>query len=761
MKVNCLIGSSWPHRGVTKQAIGKLASQRAATALVSAFATTLPFEAAAQELIVEDAAQAIHDHFDDPENAAYALHDVGGVSADGTVVVGSVQRSAGILSGFVWTQADGFRPVGGLNATPLQVTYSFTATGVSANGEVIVGTAGYELFQADSPAVGARAYRWTAADGFVDLGSLGSNNSQANGVSGDGLVVIGRAQEFVSGQPVISAMRWTEATGMVSLGRLDGSGTQPADALAASFDGSVIVGQSYNASTFQPNAFKWTEADGMVALPMLDGGIYTLARAVSWDGEVIAGSASGSDFAIKAVRWVDGEISLLGGLNGSGGASEAIGISGDGLVIVGRAQNVADSFNYRAFRWTEDGGMQSVEDWLRANGATIATDITDRAKATNEDGSVVVGVTTDNKIFIARVSGSGGGGGPGGGDDGGDTGGDDDADGDDPGENDGGDTGGDDNEPGGGTGIITLDDLQASLVGSGVANATVVNGLGTIVNGAGSRPLGRLAADDQSVFWLGGDWGRDDHGTRDGSVGIGEAGLGHNFGGLQINGVLGFSGLTQHTLLGGRTEVDSTYAKLEVLARLLRTDHGGLWSVLAATGLWGEADIRRNYLDNGGLTDSSFGRTDVGGYSVRGRLQWERPASYLSPYAELSHARTCLDAYVEAGGVFPSAFNKLCDEATEARVGFDARVPLTETFRLVGTLEGVHRFQDHGSNVTGQVIGLGAFNLGAADHHQDWLRGGLGFEADIGKSSLSVIANATTKGESADAWVAANWRLTF
>lgn len=758
MKVNRSIATHCSVSGTHANAIGratrKIGSLRATTALVPVFAAALSVEAATQELIVEHAAQEIHDHFSDPANATYSLHDVGGISGDGSVVVGTVQRNTGILSGFVWTQADGFRPVGDLAGTPLQVTYSFTATGVSADGQTIVGTAGYDLFQAASPTVGVRAYRWTAADGFVDLGSLGNNQSVANGVSGDGAVVFGQALDTANGNHV-SAMRWTAGTGMVSLGAL--SGELQATALAASHDGAVIVGNSTNGSTFQSNAFVWTTGGGMTALPMLPSGIYSTARAVSYDGTVIAGSASGSDFSIKAVRWVDGEISLLGGLNGSGGASEAIGISGDGLVIVGRAQNVADSFNYRAFRWTEDDGMQSVEDWLRANGATIAADITDRAKATNADGSVVLGVTTDNKMFIARVSGGGSGGE--GGESGGDT-------GDDPGENDGddgggGSDGGESGGEGGGTGIITFDDLQASLAGSGVANAAVVNGLGTIVNGAGSRPLDRLAGEDRSVLWLGGDWGRDDHGSRDGSIGIGEMGLGHNFGQLQVNGVLGLSGLTQHSLLGGRTEVDSTYAKIEVLARLLPTNSGGLWGVFGATGLWGAADIRRNYLDNGGLTDSSFGRTDVDGYNLRGRLQLENLAAHLSPYVELSHARTCLDAYSEAGGAFPSAFDKLCDEATEARVGFDANVPLTETFRLVGTLEGVHRFQNHGNNITGQVIGLGAFSLGAVDHHQDWLRGGVGFETDIAGSKFAVTANATTKGESADLWVAANWRLTF
>src|SRR5690606_34059529 len=120
-----------------------------------------------------------------------------------------------------------------------------------------------------------------------------------------------------------------------------------------------------------------------------------------------------------------------------------------------------------------------------------------------------------------------------------------------------------------------------------------------------------------------------------------------------------------------------------------------------------------------------------------------------------------LGAYTETGGAFPAAFDKLCDSSTEARYGLDATFPVTEKFRLLGTLEGVHRFEASGSTVTGQVIGLGGFDLGAANYQQDWLRAGAGFEVDISDSTLSLMGNVTTQGESANAWVAANWRMTF
>ncbi|MFL0692698.1 MAG: autotransporter domain-containing protein [Agrobacterium tumefaciens] len=100
-------------------------------------------------------------------------------------------------------------------------------------------------------------------------------------------------------------------------------------------------------------------------------------------------------------------------------------------------------------------------------------------------------------------------------------------------------------------------------------------------------------------------------------------------------------------------------------------------------------------------------------------------------------------------------------QSWQFRYGVDARLPINDQLRLVGTVEGVHRFENRGSNVTGQVIGLGGFSLQGSAYQKDWLRAGAGIELDIAGSTLSVMGNATTKGESSSAWLAANWRVTF
>ena len=121
-----------------------------------------------------------------------------------------------------------------------------------------------------------------------------STTSGANGISSDGSVVVGWISQDApfGGVTPIEAFKWTASEGTIGLGFLDPA--HPAsNALAISFDGNVVVGNSNVGSAFNshPEAFCWTQQEGMVGLGTLNPALNssTTAWAVSGDGSIIVG----------------------------------------------------------------------------------------------------------------------------------------------------------------------------------------------------------------------------------------------------------------------------------------------------------------------------------------------------------------------------------------------------------------------------------------------------------------------------------------
>src|ERR1039457_6174186 len=168
-----------------------------------------------------------------------------GVSGDGSVVVGT---SGYDTSGYGYFYR-AFRWTAGSGMVSLGASYESLASGVSADGSVIIVNDG-------------GAFRWTAGTGLVGLG--GSNYSLASGVSANGSVIVGTSYPASGNQ----AFRWTAGSGMVGLGHLPGTANSSATGVSA--DGSVVVGTSSSGSVSQ--AFRWTAGTGMVGLGYLPGG---------------------------------------------------------------------------------------------------------------------------------------------------------------------------------------------------------------------------------------------------------------------------------------------------------------------------------------------------------------------------------------------------------------------------------------------------------------------------------------------------------
>lgn len=313
-----------------------------------------------------------------------------GISADGKVVVGYGTGSNG-QEAFRWTAVDGMVGLGSMPGIPGNFTSWGMAT--SADGSVVVGI---------GIAGGLRyAIRWTEDYGMIGSGNLtGSGYRLAYGISADGSTVVGGTYG--------EALLWTQEGGMLNLGHL--AGGVDACAFGVSSDGSVVVGQSLAPSPPEAGstnqAFRWTADDGMVALGDLPGGVFSSsAYATSADGSVVVGG-SNSAFGYEAFRWTaDGGMVGLGELPGGIFNSHAKATSADGSIIVGLSNSGS---GHDAFIWTADEGMRSLYEVLSIDfGLDLAGWQLADAAGISADGRTIVGVGINpdghQEAFIAKI----------------------------------------------------------------------------------------------------------------------------------------------------------------------------------------------------------------------------------------------------------------------------------------------------------------------------------------------------------------------
>jgi uncharacterized protein YhjY with autotransporter beta-barrel domain len=369
--------------------------------------------------------------------------------------------------------------------------------------------------------------------------------------------------------------------------------------------------------------------------------------------------------------------------------------------------------------------MQSVREWLVNAGVNVAPSfVLAFSSGVSADGSTIIGQGYDSsgssiqyEAFLARVSSSG-------------------------------------------SGAVSLIDLQASLLDGAVGSTAALTIPNLLINGAQSRPLSKLVEPGQRMFWTGGDFGRDEHGARDGTIGLAEIGTGKRYGWGQVNLSYGRAFSSQSMPLNGSSQVQGSFLSATAMVPI----NESLWATFTGYGYKGDARITRGYL-NAGLPVSSTGEADSSGWALRARLEWPQAvktanAAY-SPYIDLTHASSTLQGYTETGGGFPAIYNARTEMATELRIGTGVERPFGEASKLFGTIEGAHRFQENGAGVSGNVVGLSAFNFAGAPTQQNWLRAGIGIERPIGAGVASLSGNGTTRGEAPSGWLAMNWKVMF
>jgi probable HAF family extracellular repeat protein len=212
----------------------------------------------------------------------------------------------------------------------------------------------------------------TRCAAFRGVGILqGFTSSIAQGISGDGRVVVGFAED---GAGVTMAFRldWASDAAAVPLGVLPGGVSS--QARAASYDGYAVVGDSESMNGTR--GFRWAAGVLTDLGSWAAGDVASHARDISADGNVVALDSEGADSTRTVYRRLaDGDKALLLGME------EARGISADGNTLVGN--RLGGSGNEAVL-----GDANGVEGLGALSGDTVAF-----ARALSSDGNVAIGVS--------------------------------------------------------------------------------------------------------------------------------------------------------------------------------------------------------------------------------------------------------------------------------------------------------------------------------------------------------------------------------
>ena len=244
-----------------------------------------------------------------------------GVSGDGNVVVGDMMDSVGYMVAFKWTPSAGLEflgALGGVGGTALAASYDGStivggaetrdeqrlafrwrqgqgmtalgapnvsaATGVSANGNVVIGN----VNQGGT----VRAFYWTEATGAQMMTGFGGANIAANDISPDGRVIVGYADYP---DHTRHACRWLDPS-QPPQDIHTFSDSPQSIANAVNRDGTIIMGQYWPSSGIFSRPFRWTPQRGMEDLNtvyaglLTDGSVLFDVAAMSPDGRFIVGS---------------------------------------------------------------------------------------------------------------------------------------------------------------------------------------------------------------------------------------------------------------------------------------------------------------------------------------------------------------------------------------------------------------------------------------------------------------------------------------
>ena len=184
----------------------------------------------------------------------------------------------------------------------------------------------------------------------VDLGTLGGTSSYAAAIN-NANTVVGWSETRSGGT---HAFRWTAAEGMVDLGALPGDAMSRAVAiLDGSADGDrKILGMSGNETRWTPVVWSSSGSISALPIPLIPGSTTTLPTAFNARGDVVGSDAGGLQHG-----WIwsqnSGKYDLSANIDGGSYEGSAAGITGSGMVLLTTQANSCRSTPtcWRTYLW--------------------------------------------------------------------------------------------------------------------------------------------------------------------------------------------------------------------------------------------------------------------------------------------------------------------------------------------------------------------------------------------------------------------------
>lgn len=357
----------------------------------------------------------------------YRINEAAGVSADGSVIVGSARNVGGPSAAFRWSDAGGLQQLNGGLTNGLNGFAGQGANAVSADGSKVAGYVSYESgFLISAPRYAQQAVTWDAAGQMHVIGpAFTGASTTANALSANGSVVAGsyNAASFPLSIPG-AVYDWYGPAANPNV-MLNGAppqfyATNAGGGLTA--DGKMMYGTADLFSTRRAAVF--TNEGGLVRLQPNAGGFTpdsSSAYSASADGKLIGGQAVGGlglpGFA-SAFMWDDtygfrelnnllvtqyglGSAGIRANPFGTGDywLQTVTGMSADGMVLAGIGGSYNGTGTGGSFAWAID--LHNVLhntgfDQLGLNGWTVtgpghAARILDPSDSTNYVAQLLTG----------------------------------------------------------------------------------------------------------------------------------------------------------------------------------------------------------------------------------------------------------------------------------------------------------------------------------------------------------------------------------